>query len=40
MIAWLIKPGEAIPVDPGAPQLMRTGILARCLADRGHQVTW
>lgn len=40
MRIWLIKVGEEIPDDPGTPRMVRTGILARLLAERGHEVTW
>ncbi|MFM1813515.1 MAG: hypothetical protein RLZ98_210 [Pseudomonadota bacterium] len=40
MRIWLVTVGEEIPEDPGTPRLLRTGILARHLADRGHDVTW
>lgn len=33
--------GEPLPVvDPGNPRLLRTGVLARTLKDRGHSVLW
>lgn len=37
---WLIQPGEPLPFEDGSPRLMRTGIIAKALADRGHVVTW
>jgi glycosyltransferase involved in cell wall biosynthesis len=40
MIAWLVKMGEPTPLDAGVPRLMRTGNLARALADRNHAVVW
>jgi glycosyltransferase involved in cell wall biosynthesis len=38
---WLITVGEPLPI-PGChnPRLLRTGRLARCLTDRGHEVLW
>jgi len=36
---WLIKEGEALPVDD-KPRLMRTGALAKYLSEQGHTVTW
>lgn len=36
---WLIKEGEALPVSAGE-KLMRTGSLAKYLAEHGHRVTW
>jgi glycosyltransferase involved in cell wall biosynthesis len=40
MIIWLVKAGEPTPLDSGTPRVMRTGHLARFLADRGHTVVW
>ena len=40
MKIWLINIGEQIPSDPGTPRLLRTGILAQHLVERGHDVTW
>lgn len=40
MKIWLIQQGEELPTDPGNPRLLRTGILAEMLADRGHYVTY
>ena len=40
MRIWLVTVGEPLPVDPGPPRLMRTGLLAKTLASRGHQVLW
>lgn len=37
---WIIQTGEPAPVDDGNPRLMRGGILAGMLAQRGHKVTW
>jgi glycosyltransferase involved in cell wall biosynthesis len=37
---WLMTVAEPLPHDPGAPRLLRTGLLARTLASRGHDVTW
>ncbi len=37
---WLVTVGEPLPSDPGHPRLLRTGILARTLAARGHEVLW
>lgn len=39
MKIWLIEVGEILPVDDGA-RLMRTGLLANLLSQRGHSVTW
>lgn len=40
MKIWLINLGEQIPSDPGRPRLLRTGIMAQYLSERGHDVTW
>ncbi len=40
MRAWLITVGEPLPVDSGNPRLLRTGMLANTLVDRGHDVVW
>lgn len=40
MRVWLIQTGEPLPIDGEAPRLLRTGIMARALAARGHDVTW
>lgn len=40
MRVWLIQIGEPLPIDGVAPRLLRTGIMAQQLADRGHDVTW
>jgi len=40
MRIWLINIGEEIPSDPGTPRLLRTGILAGLLAQRGNEVVW
>ncbi|HWR53200.1 MAG TPA: glycosyltransferase [Bryobacteraceae bacterium] len=40
MIAWVVQPGEPLPVDRVDARLMRSGLLALALRDRGHQVTW
>lgn len=40
MRVWLIQTGEPLPIDGEAPRLLRTGIMARALVDRGHDVTW
>lgn len=36
---WLIKEGETLPIG-GEIRLMRTGALAKYLAEQGHTVTW
>lgn len=41
MKIWLIKEGEsALPIDESSIKLMRTGSLAKYLADQGHEVVW
>jgi glycosyltransferase involved in cell wall biosynthesis len=37
---WLIQPGEEMEFDTGSPRMLRTGILANALVDRGHSVTY
>lgn len=36
---WLIKEGEPLPIEDNV-RLMRTGSLAKYLAEHGHKVTW
>lgn len=40
MIVWILRDAEPLPIDPNSPRLMRAGMLARQLAERGHQVVW
>lgn len=40
MKIWLITVGEPLPTETAQKRAFRTGLLARLLADRGHQVTW
>ena len=40
MRVWLIAVGEPLPIDPGNDRQLRTGLVARRLADRGHTVVW
>lgn len=40
MRIWLITIGEPLPCDGANVRLLRTGILSRILASRGHEVTW
>ena len=40
MRIWLVTVGEPLPTDPGAPRLLRTGMLAERLVARGHTVDW
>jgi len=37
---WLITVGEPLPTDTGNQRLLRTGLLARMLTARGHDVVW
>lgn len=37
---WLIQRAEPVPTDGPSVRLMRTGLLARTLAGRGHDVVW
>lgn len=36
----MIQVGEPLPIDAGPPRLWRSGLLARHLAERGHDVQW
>ena len=40
MNIWLVRDLEPIPTDPGDRRLMRAGMLAEALAQRGHATTW
>lgn len=40
MRIWLITVGEPLPTDGSGERLLRTGILADLLAEKGHQVLW
>lgn len=40
MNVWLVTVGEPLPTDAGTPRLLRAGIIAQLLRDRGHQVVW
>lgn len=40
MRIWLIKIGEPLSTDGANQRLLRTGLLARLLAARGHDVVW
>ncbi|GIW56020.1 MAG: glycosyltransferase WbuB [Nitrospiraceae bacterium] len=37
---WIVCVGEPLPTDPERPRLLRAGILARMLTEKGHEVTW
>lgn len=39
-IIWTICDGEPLPIDEGAPRLLRTAILSQLLADREHEITY
>jgi len=39
MKIWLIKEGEPLPCDE-SPRLMRTGLLAEYLSNKGNEVIW
>lgn len=39
MKVWILKEGEPLPCDDN-PRLMRMGMLAEYLAEKGHQVVW
>lgn len=40
MRIWLIKTGEGLPIDGPNTRLLRTGMLAEKLVERGHDVVW
>lgn len=40
MTIWIVQTGEPLPIDDGAPRLLRSGILASYLTARGHDVLW
>lgn len=40
MNVWLVQTGEPLPPPVGASRLWRTGLLARELTRRGHDVRW
>jgi glycosyltransferase involved in cell wall biosynthesis len=40
MRIWLVTIGEPLPTDTTGFRLMKTGMLARRLVERGHQVDW
>lgn len=40
MRIWLITVGEPLPTETQQKRAWRTGIIARKLADRGHDVVW
>jgi len=40
MNIWLIKIGEPLEIDAEDARLLRYGILARVLVERGHKVLW
>ena len=40
MKIWLVTIGEPIPDDGPQIRLLRTGLFAQHMANRGHQVTW
>jgi len=37
---WLVRDLDPLPIDGPERRLMRSGLLAQALADRGHDVTW
>jgi glycosyltransferase involved in cell wall biosynthesis len=37
---WLVKSGEPLPTGGPAVRLFKTGLLAKALAGRGHEITW
>src|SRR4051812_39290189 len=37
---WVVTVGEPLPIDGNEPRLLRAGIVAKMLAEAGHDVTW
>ena len=37
---WVVAIGEPLPTDADHPRLLRAGVVAKMLADAGHDVTW
>ncbi len=40
MNIWIVQTGEPLPMDQKGGRLWRSGLLAKTLHDRGHEVTW
>jgi glycosyltransferase involved in cell wall biosynthesis len=40
MNVWLIQIGEPLPIDTNESRLLRTGLLAKRLLERNHNVLW
>jgi len=40
MKIWLVTIGEPLPIDGDNQRLQRAGMMAKVLANRGHEVTW
>lgn len=40
MKVWLVTVGEPLPLGDGTARLLRAGILANLLRERGHEVVW
>lgn len=40
MNIWIIQTGEPLPLDAKSPRLLRSGLFAKTLAQRGHKVLW
>lgn len=40
MYVWLVTVGEPLPTDGADDRLLRAGILANMLVERGHKVVW
>lgn len=38
--AWIVTSGEPLPTDPGGARLLRHGIVAAMLVERGWSVVW
>lgn len=37
---WIVTPGEPLPIDAGGVRLLRHGLLAAMMVERGWHVTW
>src|ERR1051326_5547222 len=40
MRVWLVHAGEPLPCDSKTVRLLRIGLLAELLEERGHEVVW
>jgi glycosyltransferase involved in cell wall biosynthesis len=37
---WIVTTGEPLPIDASEPRLLRAGVVAKMLANAGHEVSW